>query len=77
MESPTREGIRIFGPTIHTRFNQQPFNSKKEILDYMVGPFWDIFNQYQVTTLTCEYLKMIRDTYMVNIEKMLGMIDLL
>ena len=69
--------LDIFGQTIHTIFNRQPYHLKKDLVDSMVGLFGDIFNQSQVKIITGKYLKMIRDTYRVNIEKTLGMIDLM
>ena len=35
----------------------------------MIGVFWDIFNQPQVTIIIGKYLKMIRDTYRPTLEK--------
>ena len=54
----------IFGPTIHTRWNSQNSNLKKELLDYLEALFGvGTFDRIAVARLAGKYLKYTRDTY--------------
>jgi hypothetical protein len=63
------KALDIFGPTIHTWWNAQNANLKKDLIDHLVGLFGESFNKSGVTSLAGTYLKYVRDQYRVHFAK--------
>ena len=59
----------IFGPTIHTGWNSQSSNLKKELLDYLEALFRvGTFDRTVVAQVAGKYLKYTRDTYRTQLQ---------
>ena len=55
--------MELFGPTIHTQWNDKDRKKKDDLIDHMVNLFDNTFNKKVVTKLAGENLKYTRAQY--------------